>query len=231
MFRINFHKCFFGSLLCYQLNESATRALALILKGRECFGRPCHPFEEFCSTFAESCMQCSQICNETTPDYQADLCVKECFNYNVLQLEPLKLDIQRIQIQQHVILILLILLFILCGVRYLWKCLLWIKHKHCLPQLVKKLRPRKSELTTTQNGKDLGGTTIQNMCAIQNEVDRAPSQIFSVTAAEGSVLTMTTPISSRYPAENTTPTTEYTYDNQALAVTPVSEKPTSSGVI
>ncbi|KAL9926232.1 grindelwald isoform 2-T2 [Glossina fuscipes fuscipes] len=152
-------------------------------------------------------------------------------DYNVLQLEPLKLDIQRIQIQQHVILILLILLFVLCGVRYLWKCLLWIKHKHCVPQLVKKLRPRKSELTTTQNGKDLGGTTIQNMCAIQNEVDRAPSQIFSVTAAEGSVMTMTTPISSRYPAENTTPTTEYTYDNQALAVTPVSEKPTSSGVM
>lgn len=44
---------------------------------------------------------------------------------------------------------------------------------------------------------------------------------------------MTTPVSTRYPAENsTTPTTvvtevEYGYDNQAMVVTPVSEKPTS----
>uniref|UniRef100_A0A1A9W0L6 Protein grindelwald n=1 Tax=Glossina brevipalpis TaxID=37001 RepID=A0A1A9W0L6_9MUSC len=231
MFRINFHKCFFGSSLCYQLSKYATNALGLTLSGLDCFDKICHPPEEFCSTFAENCMQCSLICNETAPDYQADLCVKECLNYNTLQLEPLKHDIHAIQMQQHVILILLILLLILCCVRYLWKCLLWIKHKRYVPQLVKKLRSRKSELTTMQNGKDLGGTTIQNMCAIQNEVERTPSQIFSVTAAEGSVMTMTTPISSRYPAENTTPTTEYTYDNQALAVTPVSEKPTSSGVI
>ena len=42
-------------------------------------------------------------------------------------------------------------------------------------------------------------------------------------------MTVTTPVSTRYPAENsTTPTTpagEYSYDNQALAVTPISENP------
>lgn len=35
--------------------------------------------------------------------------------------------------------------------------------------------------------------------------------------------TVSTPISTRYPAEDTT--LAYAYDNQALAVTPVNEKP------
>lgn len=51
-------------------------------------------------------------------------------------------------------------------------------------------------------------------------------------------MTMVTPVSTRYPAENsTTPTTVVTevaynsynggYDNQAMVVTPVAEKPTA----
>lgn len=56
-----------------------------------------------------------------------------------------------------------------------------------------------------------------------------------VIGAEGSVITVTTPISTRYPAENTTPPTsqlsaEYSYDNQALAVTPIHEKRNGSTV-
>lgn len=45
------------------------------------------------------------------------------------------------------------------------------------------------------------------------------------------MLTTATPLSTRYPAENsTTPTTVvteigYVYDNQAMVVTPVNEKP------
>lgn len=59
----------------------------------------------------------------------------------------------------------------------------------------------------------------------------------SAGAAEGSVITMATPVSTRYPAENsTTPTTVVTevgynsyngYDNQAMVVTPVADKPTA----
>lgn len=56
--------------------------------------------------------------------------------------------------------------------------------------------------------------------------------LFFPIGAEGSVRTVTTPISTRYPAENTTPSpqpNEYSYDNQGLVVTPVSDKP-SGGV-
>lgn len=45
------------------------------------------------------------------------------------------------------------------------------------------------------------------------------------------MLTVTTPVSTRHPAEDSTTTsaTEYSYDNAALQVTPVAEKPTAGG--
>jgi len=122
----------------------------------------------------------------------------------------------------------LIVLLGLITIRYAYKCIRWLRHKRWISHILKKFQPKKKHGTQTNNAKDTGGTTISNVMAI-NDIERAPSQIYSVTGAEGSVMTMTTPVSTRYPAENsTTPTTipmEYSYDNQALAVTPIAEKP------
>ncbi|EDW03388.1 protein grindelwald [Drosophila grimshawi] len=198
--------------------------------GRDtCFGKLCHPVDEYCSMFAESCMPCSSICDANTHNYHLDTCTKECSAYN--SYEPLKAEIHDIQSKQNLILLLVSIIIILIAIRYLAKFLNWLQHKRCMRQLLSRLvsKPHQSNA----NGKDLNATTIQNLNAINRDIERAPSQIYSVAgAAEGSVVTLATPVSTRYPAENsTTPTTVvteigygYGYDNQAMVVTPVAEK-------
>ncbi|XP_073825816.1 grindelwald [Musca autumnalis] len=203
--------------------------------GTDCHGQICHPVEQFCSHFEVSCVNCSSACDPQDQNYKPVECTRECGEF--IKLLPLQNEIHQIQTQQSVILYLLVLLLIITCLHYTWICLKWLRHKRCFQQALKKLKLKKDPLPPSAhlNGKDLnGGTTIQNMCVI-NDIERAPSQIYSMTGVEGSVMTVTTPISSRHPAENQTPspqaiTNEYSYDNQALAVTPVSEKPGGSAV-
>ncbi|XP_030384306.1 protein grindelwald [Scaptodrosophila lebanonensis] len=198
---------------------------------KDCHGKVCRG-DEYCSPFTENCVACASICDDASHNYQADTCAKECADYK--KYEPLKAEIQNIQTTQNLILLLLIILLALVVIRYLLKFARWLRHTRCVPQLLKKLQPKQQRQQpnhVTANGKDLNATTIQNINAINRDIEREPSTMYSVAgAAEGSVLTMTTPVSTRYPAENsTTPTTlvtEYSYDNQAMVVTPVSEKPT-----
>ncbi|KAH8295866.1 hypothetical protein KR018_004807 [Drosophila ironensis] len=199
---------------------------------KDCHGKVCHPVDEYCSTFAESCEPCAPICDNSSHNYQQAMCAKECSAYN--RFEPLKAEIHSIQSNQHLILLLLIILLILIVFRYACQFVRWLLHKRCIQKLLQRMQS-KAHPAENANGKDLNATTIQNLNAINrhgSDIERAPSQIYSVAgAAEGSVLTMTTPVSTRYPAENsTTPTTVmteigYGYDNQAMVVTPVSEKP------
>jgi hypothetical protein len=62
----------------------------------------------------------------------------------------------------------------------------------------------------------------------QNNLNRS-SSVFTVTGTEFEAKTVSTPISTRYPAEDTltndaTVTTDYSYDNKALQLTPVTEE-------
>ncbi|XP_064546407.1 protein grindelwald isoform X2 [Drosophila montana] len=192
--------------------------------GRDCYGKLCHTVDEYCSMFAESCMPCASICDDSSHNYHADTCIKECSAYN--SYEPLKADIHNIQSNQQVMMLLLSIICILIALRYAVKFLSWFRHSTCLKRLKSRLLPKPQQ--SNANGKDLNATTMQNPNAFYRDIERAPSQINSVAgAAEGSVLTTPT----RYPAENsTTPTTVvteigYVYDNQAMVVTPVTEKP------
>ncbi|XP_054744830.1 protein grindelwald [Anastrepha obliqua] len=194
----------------------------------DCQGKICKPIEEYCSVFLEGCDQCERICDPESHNFQPDLCARECADYN--KYDPLKAELHSIHEQQNTILILLVVLLALIAIRYIYKCVRWLRCKRFCTLMLKKLHKQHEAAGVEANGKDLViGATIPNVMAINGDMERAPSQIYSVTGAEGSVMTMTTPVSTRYPAENsTTPTTvatEYSYDNQALAVTPVSEKP------
>ncbi|XP_034471819.1 protein grindelwald [Drosophila innubila] len=200
---------------------------------RDCHGKICNAVDEFCSPFSESCAHCSTICDAKSHNYHADMCAKECSAYN--QYEPLKAEINSIKNTQHLILLLLSILLILIVIRYLVKFLSWLRHKRCIQKMLARLLSKPYQ--SNANGKDLNATTIQNLSAIHHDIERAPSNIYSVAgAAEGSVMTMATPVSTRYPAENsTTPTTVvteigygYGYDNQAMVVTPVADKPAPS---
>ncbi|KAH8412568.1 hypothetical protein KR009_003156 [Drosophila setifemur] len=206
---------------------------------KDCHGKVCHPVDEYCSTFAENCEPCSQICDSTSHNYQAAMCAKECSAYN--RFEPLKAEIHSIQRTQQLILLMLSILLVLIIFRYACQCIRWLQHKRCIQRILQRLQSKAYPRPETANGKDLNATTIQNLSAINrhgSDIERAPSQIYSVAgAAEGSVLTMTTPVSTRYPAENsTTPTTVvteigYGYDNQAMVVTPVSDKPPTNAAV
>ncbi|XP_067624786.1 protein grindelwald [Eurosta solidaginis] len=209
--------------------SSSAKSTAL----KECHGKICKPSEEYCSVFLDGCDQCERICDPESHNYQADMCAKECADYN--KFDPLQAELHSIHEQQKIILILLIVLIVLVAIRYCYKCVRWMRGKRFIPLIIKKLKKQPNTNAAGTNGKDLAiGATISNVMAINGDIGRAPSQIYSVTGAEGSVMTMTTPVSTRYPAENSTPPTtttsgtEYSYDNQALAVTPVSEKPNGS---
>ncbi|XP_046866878.1 protein grindelwald isoform X1 [Drosophila willistoni] len=208
--------------------------------GKLCNGKTCHPVEEYCSVFAENCQPCASICDANSHNYHAETCSSECPAYN--KYETLKEEIHDIHSNQRIILLMLSIILVLIAIRYLIKCLCWLRRKRCVQQMLQKLQSKSYPHQTNVNGKDLNATTIQNLNAINrhgSDIERAPSQIYSVAEflyrqagpADGSVMTMTTPVSTRYPAENsTTPTTVvteigYGYDNQAMVVTPVSEKP------
>ncbi|EDW11550.1 protein grindelwald [Drosophila mojavensis] len=196
--------------------------------GQDCHGKVCHAVSEYCSMFAESCMPCADICDASSHNYHADTCAKECSAYK--SFDPLLDDIQnRVVPKLDQIRIVLFIILLLVFINYMVKFLRWLGVKRCLQRCMARLQSK----TQPSNGKELNGMTIQNPNAFNRDIERAPSQIYSVAgAAEGSVLTMATPVSTRYPAENsTTPTTVVTeigygqgYDNQAMVTTPVAEK-------
>ncbi|KAI8043437.1 hypothetical protein M5D96_004769 [Drosophila gunungcola] len=172
-----------------------------------CGGKICHPVTEYCSKASEVCQLCTTICDNTTHNYD------------------------------HLILLLVTVLLVLIALRCAYQCLRWLIGNRCFQKLLRRLQSKAYPHPATANGKDLNATTIQNLNAINrhgSDLERAQSHIYSV--AEGSVVTMTTPVSTRYPAENsTTPTTVmteigYGYDNQAMVVTPVTEKPSTATV-
>lgn len=98
-----------------------------------------------------------------------------------LKLLPLQNEIHQIQTQQSLILYLLVLLLIITCLHYTWVCLKWLRHKRYVQHALKKLKLKKDPLPPTAhlNGGG-GGTTIQNMCVI-NDIERSPSQIYSMT--------------------------------------------------
>ncbi|KAH8282928.1 hypothetical protein KR054_010961 [Drosophila jambulina] len=219
---------------------SLVTALNNGIPGKSCHGKMCHPLDEYCSTFLESCEPCINVCDNKSHNYQAETCAKECSDFN--RYEPLKAEIHDIQSTQHLILLLLTILLVLIALRCLFQCLRWTFRRRSIQRMLQRLQAKAypHPHAATANGKDLNATTIQNLNAINrhhhgSDIEQAHSQIYSVAGvAEGSVLTMTTPVSTRYPAENsTTPTTiisevGYGYDNQAMVVTPVSEKPSNN---
>ncbi|XP_052853781.1 protein grindelwald isoform X1 [Drosophila gunungcola] len=205
-----------------------------------CGGKICHPVTEYCSKASEVCQLCTTICDNTTHNYDVSLCARDCSGF--LTFEPLKAEVLEIQKTQHLILLLVTVLLVLIALRCAYQCLRWLIGNRCFQKLLRRLQSKAYPHPATANGKDLNATTIQNLNAINrhgSDLERAQSHIYSVAGkcvAEGSVVTMTTPVSTRYPAENsTTPTTVmteigYGYDNQAMVVTPVTEKPSTATV-
>ncbi|XP_016977926.2 protein grindelwald isoform X2 [Drosophila rhopaloa] len=214
-------------------------SFSLVAAAKDCNGGTCHPVTEYCNAVSEACQPCSWVCDNTTHNYDVNLCDMHCSAFKLFV--PLKAEVLDIQKTQHLILLLLTILLVLIAVRFAFQCLRFLMCNRCVQKQLRRLQAKAFPHPVTANGKDLNATTIQNLSAINRhgrDLERAQSQIYSVAgAAEGSVVTMTTPVSTRYPAENsTTPTTVmteigYGYDNQAMVVTPINEKPSTATVV
>lgn len=77
------------------------------------------------------------------------------------------------------VLLLLCLLLALIAVQYLIKCLGWLRRRRCLHHWLSRVLSKQQNQMS--NGKDLNATTITNLSAINRDIERAPSQIYSVT--------------------------------------------------
>lgn len=182
-------------------------------------GKAC-TLEEYCSPFSERCEKCEEICEPSSHNFHENDCSKYCSDYS--KDVNLTAQVRAMKQTQDLILIILIVLLIFVILSNAIKCTRWLIKRRSVAKFLKKLTSKKEK-----NAKDMNAGTIANVMNM-HETERPPSQIFSVTGMEGStVLTVTTPVSTRYPAEDSTTTTEYSYDNAGLQVTPSSNKPLS----
>ncbi|XP_055851771.1 protein grindelwald [Episyrphus balteatus] len=186
--------------------------------GQMCNNAKVCSLEEYCSTFSERCEKCEEICDTISHNFHESDCNKYCPAYG----NDINLNAQfRVMMEkQDMIFIILIVLLVIVIISNGIKIIRWLKKRRIVSKFLKKLTSMKEK-----NAKELNAGTIANVMNM-HEAERPPSQIYSVTGMEGStVLTVTTPVSTRYPAEDSTTTTEYSYDNAGLQVTPSSNKP------
>jgi hypothetical protein len=104
--------------------------------------------------------------------------------------------------------------------------------KHSIPSIKKpdkNIKPVPEPMTIANPQTASPRMRIKAQNQQNNNLNRS-SSIFTVTGTEYEAKTVSTPISTRYPAEDTltsspTVTADYSYDNRGLQLTPVTEKP------
>jgi anionic cell wall polymer biosynthesis LytR-Cps2A-Psr (LCP) family protein len=126
-----------------------------------------------------------------------------------------------------VLVLILLLLFLLMNgskiFKYFRRSFATLK-KNSLP---KKDKP--AEPVTMANPHTLSPKMRQKVQPLNHNNLNRTSSIFTVSGTEYEAKTVSTPVSTRYPAEDTltssaTVTADYSYDNRALQLTPVCEE-------
>ncbi|CAD7087864.1 unnamed protein product [Hermetia illucens] len=173
---------------------------ALAITGQPCGLKNCS-LNEFCNSFNNHCEKCEGICNDPSHNFDAQTCVKQCQDY-------------------------------LHDVRYGSSPALQDEIKQLQQQqktnTILLIKPTKAPVNNSQ---PVGNENLPpiNIPIVRNggEAVGIGANVLSVSGTDVSTMpTLTTPIHNRYPAENST--TEYSYDNAALQVTPSTEKPKGS---
>lgn len=125
-----------------------------------------------------------------------------------------------------VLVVILLILFLFVNGRKIFKwcqrSLVSVKNK----TVIKNGKP--TEPITMANPNTVSPKMRQKVQPLNhiNNLNRT-SSIFTVTGTEYDAKTVSTPVSTRYPAEDTltsNATTDYSYDNRALQLTPVGEE-------
>ncbi|XP_013162050.1 PREDICTED: uncharacterized protein LOC106113724 [Papilio xuthus] len=219
----------------------------LTMDGVKCGQLTCL-YEEYCSPETNRCAPCSAVCNKTHHNYDSGLCVKECQGY-LLDLrylrrneyEPPNSNTDSAQRQAQTALIvsgvalavLLLVLIIVCQRKITWRS---IKQRFQPPKNQIKHFP--GDLTHHNAHADFPRPKHELKLEIRNpEPAKRTAQPLNVKDLEtrtsqtdksqGATTpkTVSTAISNRHPAEDTT--LDFSYDNMAMNVNPP-EQPEST---
>lgn len=194
----------------------------LTITGPRCGARNCK-MQEYCSSYDNQCHPCSDICNQSTHNYDASLCMKDCQDYlhdvryvrkeeNSTGKDDLRGVVQRLQYMVTVTLTLtcfvLIALALIVTIQ-IWK---WKKNNNItFASLCNKFRSKKS------SGDKSSGNGVTASAQINAKPDLRLDMPTTVAHSEHSPATVTTSISRR-PAEDSA--LDYAYDNHAMSNSP-----------
>lgn len=219
----------------------------LTLDGPKCGQFTCQ-LEEYCSSEINRCAPCSVVCNKTDHNYDSGLCVKECQGY-LLDLRYMRrsdaakppADVSSVQRQAQISLIisgvalavLLIVLVIVCRGRLSWR---YIKQK--FQPTKNRVKQNPTDLTHYNPHAEMAKPRSDLKLEIRNseppkrnpqplnvrDLDTRTSQT-EKSQGPTTPKTMSTALSNRHPAEDTT--LDFSYDNMGMNVTPP-EQPAAS---
>lgn len=136
-------------------------------------------------------------------------------------------ELSRLQRQLNVVLILLVIVLALLAIGHSVRLVKWCRGRGIVSTLLRKFKVKKqssAEKVAPENMTHANPNTQSPKVQLRSVPLRGPnlqinrdSTVFSIDGAS-SIQTVSTPISTRYPAEDST--LNYSYDNAALAITP-----------
>ncbi|CAK1588247.1 unnamed protein product [Parnassius mnemosyne] len=219
----------------------------LTLDGIRCGQLTCQ-IDEYCSSETNRCAPCAVVCNKTHHNYDSGLCVKECQGY-LLDLRYMKrteyqsppVDVTSAQRQAQTALIvsgvalaiLVLVLIIVCRGRFSWR---YIKQK--FQPSKNRVKQYPTDLTHHNPHAELPKPKHELKLEIRNpeppkrnpqplNVRDLETRTSQTEKSQGATTpkTMSTALSNRHPAEDTT--LDFSYDNIGMNVTPP-EQPAAS---
>uniref|UniRef100_A0A6B2E9T3 Putative secreted protein n=1 Tax=Phlebotomus kandelakii TaxID=1109342 RepID=A0A6B2E9T3_9DIPT len=190
-------------------------------------------FDEYCKEGVTQCHSCVNICNSSSHNADQIECHKSCdkYIYSLLYDKMTHLSDEFHQLQnRHVMilvitLILLLFFIIIHGIHFVR----WLRRRGYLSFKIFKAKSMNQKQCPVVDLTHANPNTQSPKLQIRTDLARnanskRDSTVFSV---DGSTIhTVSTPISTRYPAEDST--LDYSYDNRGMTVTPVADKPRGS---
>lgn len=207
------------------LGSTVSAAISL---GARCDRKVCD-ITQYCSKFHNDCVSCEPVCDPNSHNFESETCLTDCKNYlydrTYVNLSDYAAEIKTLKIYLTVlcvlVLLILILFFAVNGSR-MFRC--------CMRAMAKLKAPVKKPVEPmTMANPHTASPKMRPKLQTQNNNLNRTSSIFTVTGTEYEAKTVSTPISTRHPAEDmlsseATATTDYSYDNKALQLTPVNEE-------
>ncbi|XP_072931113.1 protein grindelwald [Epargyreus clarus] len=235
------------SRLACLLALAGAASAQLTLDGIKCGQLTCQ-LEEYCSPETNRCAPCSIVCNKTDHNYDSGLCIKECQSYlfdlryvRRSEESPPPADISSVQRQAQTALIvsgvalavLVLILIIICRGKLSWR---YFKQK--FQPTKNRVKQYPTDLTHHNPHAEMPKPKHELKLEIRNpeppkrnpqplNVKDLETRTSQTDRSQGATTpkTISTAISNRHPAEDTT--LDFSYDNMGMNVTPP-EQPAAS---